>query len=108
MGTLLIVERELSTGGRVRLLLGAPGEAAEAYETAIRDAAATAEAHLQLGDAVSLESPELQVSPGEGRAHRRKLLTALARLPAVGEGTGAGGAGTAGSRSSPDRSEDAA
>ncbi len=86
MGTLLIVERELSTGGRVRVVLGGPQSridpaAAEAYETAIRDAAATAEAHLLQGDAVSLETPSQLIAPGEGRAHRRRLLTALARLP---------------------------
>ncbi|MDF1564266.1 MAG: DUF58 domain-containing protein [Deltaproteobacteria bacterium] len=90
MGTLLIVERELSTGGQVRLVLRGPEGDDAAYEAAIRDAASTLEAHLQQGDAVALDTPSSSLGPGEGRAHRRRLLSTLALLPRAGAPRGGG------------------
>ncbi len=88
VGQTLIVERDAPEGRRVQLRL-APG-LGEAFEKAVRVVAARAEDHLESGDEVALEAPAgFSVGFGGGPGHRRRLLSALALVPATeaaGEG----------------------
>lgn len=80
-GRLLVGEREGEASGalEVRLALD-PGASANAHEERIAEAASEAITHLDAGLRVGLVGPGLRIPRGAGAAHRRELLTVLARL----------------------------
>ncbi|RMG15918.1 MAG: DUF58 domain-containing protein [Deltaproteobacteria bacterium] len=78
VGAILVVERDRPRGRQV--LLHLPAGRGEAFEDAVKRAAAQVEACLARGDEVGLEGA-LTVPIGGGPAHRRRMLTALARVP---------------------------
>ena len=82
LGALVLIERDRPEGQRVTLTLGAAE--GEAFEEAIRVAAAQAELHLERGDEVAIEAPGARLGFGRSPAHYRRLMTLLALLPPGG------------------------
>jgi uncharacterized protein (DUF58 family) len=78
---LLAREAEGEATGEVEVVLpqaaGAPGPA---FERAVQRAASEAEAGLRAGLRVGLRSGATRIAPGEGAAHRARLLSHLARV----------------------------
>lgn len=79
-GAPMVVLRGDETGGEVTVDL--PPARGEAWERAIRRATGRVLDHARRGDAVGLRAGEVAVPPALGEAHRRRLLTVLALLPA--------------------------
>jgi uncharacterized protein (DUF58 family) len=80
-GRLLVGEREGEASGEIEVLLrGAVGHSAAAIEDRIRLAASEVVAHLDAGLRVGLRSPRVRIPPATGPAHRREMLTYLARV----------------------------
>jgi uncharacterized protein (DUF58 family) len=78
-GALTVREMAAETGQDAYLVLRGDGARdAERLETALAEAAAVASALLGRGARVGLLGPGLEVPPGRGPAHARRLLTALA------------------------------
>jgi uncharacterized protein (DUF58 family) len=78
-GTLIVRELEAETAMNTRILLVGDGTRdAARLEAAMSEAASLAVHLLDAGAAVELAGPGVHVPPGRGRAHRRRLLTALA------------------------------
>lgn len=80
-GRLLVGEREGEASGEIEILVrGAPGQPVSAIEDRIRIAASEVVGHLDAGLRVGLRSPRVRIPPSTGPAHRRELLTYLARV----------------------------
>jgi uncharacterized protein (DUF58 family) len=78
-GELIVREREAETAANTRIVLVGDGSRdAVRLEAALSEAASLAVHVLDSGAAVELDGPGIHVSPGRGRAHRHRLLTALA------------------------------
>ena len=88
-GELVYMEREADEGKRLLILLDnavAPfvdGEAEERFERLVSEAASAALEFLQGGFEVALTTRDVTVPFGRGATHRRRLLEALALVPAV-------------------------
>jgi uncharacterized protein (DUF58 family) len=97
-GSLVVREHEADTSTDARIVLVGDGAgAAGRREAALAEAASLAAHLLQAGGTVELVGPGLQVAPGRGRAHRARVLTALALwepgAPAAPVGPPAAGVG---------------
>ena len=80
-GRLIVGEREGEVSGEIEVLLrGVEGRPAAAIEDRIRLAASEVVAHLDAGLRVGLRSPRVWILPATGPAHRREILTYLARV----------------------------
>lgn len=80
-GRLLVGEREGEVSGEIEVLLrGVEGRPAATIEDRIRLAASEVVAHLDAGLRVGLRSPRVRIPPATGPAHRREILTYLARV----------------------------
>lgn len=80
-GRLLVGEREGEASSEVEILIrAADGQTAAAIEDRIRLAASEVVAHLDAGLRVGLRSPRVRIPPATGPAHRREILTYLARV----------------------------
>ncbi|MEM9173821.1 MAG: DUF58 domain-containing protein [Myxococcota bacterium] len=80
-GRLLVGEREGEASGEIEVLVRASeGQARDAIEDRIRIAASEIVAHLDAGLRVGLRSPRVRIPPSSGAAHRREMLTHLARV----------------------------
>jgi uncharacterized protein (DUF58 family) len=78
-GTLIVRELEAETSAAARIVLVGDGtRSAERLEAAMSEAASLAVHLLGTGAAIELVGPGVHVPPGRGRAHQRRLLTALA------------------------------
>jgi uncharacterized protein (DUF58 family) len=77
-GTLTVRETQAETARDVRITLTGGIRASERLEAGISEAASLATYLLGTGAAVELTGPAVYVPAGRGRAHRRRLLTALA------------------------------
>ncbi|HUM17878.1 MAG TPA: DUF58 domain-containing protein [Candidatus Nitrosotalea sp.] len=76
---LMVRELEADTSHDARLVLVGRGHAgAEALEAGLSEAASIAVALVRAGAGVALEGPGVLVPLGHGRAHLRRVLTALA------------------------------
>ena len=88
-GDLVYMEREAETGERLSIVLdnavGQLDSAAveEAFELLVSDAATAAHHYLERDCEVELVTRNEVVGFGRGRGHRRRILEALALLPAV-------------------------
>jgi uncharacterized protein (DUF58 family) len=84
-GALLVRDREREEKPELEVLLRTRGRPAdEAFERAVRRAASEVVAHLRAGFRVGLTTDEERFAPGDGTAHRGRLLSFLARVsPAV-------------------------
>ena len=83
-GALIVRELEAETATDTRIVLVGDGRRdPERLETALSEAASLAAHLLDAGAAVELTGPGIHVPPGRGRAHRRRLLTALALYEAA-------------------------
>ncbi|MDP2311123.1 MAG: DUF58 domain-containing protein [Pseudomonadota bacterium] len=76
----MVTLRAAEGGGDVVVRLGPAGEGS------IRRACGEVLLHTRRGDAVGLDIGDDRIAPRTGAAHRRRLLTALALLPARGNG----------------------
>jgi uncharacterized protein (DUF58 family) len=90
-GALIVRELEAETATDTRIVLVGDGRRdAERLEAGLSEAASLASHLLDAGAAVELAGPGVHVPLGRGRAHRRRLLTALALYeppsPAVAPG----------------------
>jgi uncharacterized protein (DUF58 family) len=92
---LTVRELEAETTMDTRIVLEGRGGEPERLEAAVAEAASLGVHLLRAGALVELVGPGLLVSPGRGRAHERRLLTALALWTPSDGGT------LAGARSSP-------
>lgn len=82
-GRLLVGEREGEASGEIEVLVrAAAGQPTAAIEERICVAASEVVAHLEAGLRVGLRSPRVRIPPSTGPAHRRELLTYLARVTA--------------------------
>lgn len=87
-GKLVFMEREAERGGRVTILfdnaVGVPAtpEAERRFERRVSDAASAADRYFERGDEVRLVTRDLEVPFGRGRAHRLRVLEALALVEA--------------------------
>jgi len=80
-GRLLVGEREGEASGEIEILLRAADDLPrDAIEERIVQAASEVVAHLEAGLRVGLRSPRIRIPPDAGAAHRRELLTFLARV----------------------------
>lgn len=78
---LLVGEREGEASGEIEILvLAAEGQPRDRIEDRIREAASEVVSHLEAGLRVGLRSPRVRIPPSTGPAHRRELLTYLARV----------------------------
>jgi uncharacterized protein (DUF58 family) len=77
-GTLTVRETEAETALDVRIVLVGDGRASERLEAGLSEAASLATYLLGTGATVELVGPGVLVPAGRGRAHRRRVLTALA------------------------------
>lgn len=77
-GTLMVRETQAETALDVRLLLIGHGHSPERLEAGLSEAASLATYLLGTGATVELVGRGVHVPSGRGRAHRRRLLTALA------------------------------
>ena len=78
-GTLIVRELEAETAAATRIALVGDGTRdAGRLEAAMSEAASLAVHLIATGAAIELVGPGLHVPPGRGRAHQRRLLTALA------------------------------
>ena len=88
-GEMVYMEREAETGERLSVVLdngvGELGTASEeeAFEALISDAATATHYYLERNYEVELVTRNEVIGFGRGRAHRRRILEALALLPAV-------------------------
>ena len=88
-GALVFMEREAETGERLSIVLdNGVGELdsdsrEEAFEQLVSEAATAAHYYLERDYEVELVTRNEVVGFGRGRGHRRKILEALALLPAV-------------------------
>lgn len=88
-GELVYMEREAETGERLSIVLdNAVGKletaaVEEAFELLVSDAATAAHHYLERDCEVELVTRNEVVGFGRGRGHRRRILEALALLPAV-------------------------
>jgi uncharacterized protein (DUF58 family) len=79
VGTLIVRELEAETAAATRIVLVGDGTRDPArLEAAISEAASLAVHLIATGVAIGLVGPGVAVPPGRGRAHQRRLLTALA------------------------------
>jgi uncharacterized protein (DUF58 family) len=97
-GALMVRELEAETAATTRIVLVGDGlHDPERLEAALSEAASLAVHLAGTGAAVELMGPGVHVPPGRGRAHQRRLLTALAlydpRTAGAAPGRRAGGAG---------------
>ena len=88
-GEMVYMEREAETGERLSVVLdngvgelGTPAEE-DAFEALITDAATATHYYLERNFEVELVTRNEVIGFGRGRAHRRRILEALALLPAV-------------------------
>jgi uncharacterized protein (DUF58 family) len=77
-GMLTVRELEADAAVDVRIVLDGPGAAAGPLEAGLSEAASILSHLIDAGGGVELCGPGLLVPLGRGRAHRRRLLTALA------------------------------
>jgi uncharacterized protein (DUF58 family) len=78
-GTLIVRELEAETAAATRIVLVGDGRRdAGRLEAALSEAASLAVHLIGTGAAIGLVGPGVDVPPGRGRAHQRRLLTALA------------------------------
>jgi uncharacterized protein (DUF58 family) len=78
-GTLIVRELEAETAAATRIALVGDGTRdAGRLEAAMSEAASLAVHLIGTGAAIELVGPGVHVPPGRGRAHQRRLLTALA------------------------------
>ncbi len=103
-GALTVRELGADAIDDARIVLVGGGGDDERRERGIAEAASLAAALLAGGAAVELAGPGLHVPPGRGRAHVRRILTALALYEPSATGTG-DAAAAAPSRSSPGPAE---
>lgn len=81
VGRLVVGEREGEASGEIEVLLSLDGDASHSvHESRISLAASEAVTHLERGLRVGLSAPNLRIPPSSGPAHRREILTVLARL----------------------------
>jgi uncharacterized protein (DUF58 family) len=80
-GVLLVRDREREEKPEFEVLLRTRARPAdEAFEKAVKRAASEVVAHLDAGFRVALATDAERLAPGEGHAHRARLLTFLARV----------------------------
>lgn len=77
-GGLVVRELEADTAVDTRIVLEGSGRDAARLEAGLSEAASLAVHLLRGGGAVELSGPGVHVALGRGRAHRRRVLTALA------------------------------
>jgi uncharacterized protein (DUF58 family) len=100
-GSITVRELEAETTMDTRIVLEGGGSDPGRVEDGITEAASLAVHLLRAGAQVELAAPDLHVPVGRGRAHERRLLTALALYEppgAVAAPAGAGGAGAPAAR----------
>jgi uncharacterized protein (DUF58 family) len=87
---LIVRELEAETATNTRIALVGAGRDAARLEAALSEAASLAVHVLATGASVELVGPGVYVPPGRGRAHQRRLLTALALYDAASSASPAG------------------
>jgi uncharacterized protein (DUF58 family) len=101
---LLVRDREREEKRELEVLLRTRGRAPGAeFEADVRRAASEVVAHLEAGVLVGLATDAERIEPGDGRAHRARMLSLLARVAPAGAREPAAPAAAGGTPARPDR-----